>query len=142
MTRLFSPTQLGLQMAAWLCATALSAATSLAAMPAADATALPVGKTYTTQAGDTIERLLKNTMPDSPLNPGLLRKALADANPSVVSGKAGQKFKSGTVLNVPEHGTLVRNTLEASMASGSEGASHGGFSASDSASRRHWVRYP
>ena len=142
MTRLFSPSQPSLRMAAWLCAMALYASTSLTAMAAADATSAPAAKTYTTQAGDTIERLLKNAMPDSPLNPTLLRKALADANPNVVSGKAGQKFKSGTVVNMPEHSTLVRNTLEAYTAPGGEGASHGGFSASESASRRHWVRYP
>ena len=142
MTRLFKLPQTGLRMAVRLCALALSAATSLAAMPAADATASPAAKTYTTRAGDTIERLLQNAMPDSPLNATLLRKALAEANPNAVSGKAGQKFKTGTVLHLPEHSTLVRNTLEAYSAQGSESAPHGGFSASDPASRRHWIRYP
>ena len=89
-----------------------------------------------------MERLLKTAMPDSPLNAQVLRKALADANPNVVTGKAGQKFKTGTAIVVPEHSAVVRNTLEAQMAPGSEGLPRSGTSASDPGSRRHWVRYP
>ena len=125
-------------LAAALCALTLNAS----AATAAPEPSAPAVTTYTTKAGDTVERLLKNAMPDSPLNPSLLRKALADANPNVVSGKAGQKFKPGTVINVPEHGTLVRSTLEAFAPPGSEGISRSGNSASDPASRRHWIRYP
>lgn len=109
---------------------------------AASEAATPALTSYTTQAGDTVERVLKKAMPDSPLNPSLLRKALVDANPNVVSGKVGQKFKTGTVIHVPEHATLVRSTLEAYAPPGSESAIRNGFSASDPASRRHWIRYP
>lgn len=125
-------------LAAALCALSLSAgAVTIASDPSA-----PAATTYVTKAGDTVERLLINTMPDSPLNPGVLRKALADANPNLVTGKAGQKFKPGTIINLPEHSTLVRNTLEAFVPPGSEGFSRSGNSASDPASRRHWIRYP
>lgn len=102
----------------------------------------PAPQIYTTKAGDTVERLLKNAMPDSPLNPVLLRKALADANPNVVNGKPGQKFKTGTAITLPEHSTLVRNTLEAFTPPGYEGVSRNTYSANDPASRRNWVRYP
>lgn len=143
MTRRFSPLKTSLRLAAWLCALALSTASMAAtASPAAGEPAVPAASAYTTKAGDTVERLLKNAMPDSPLNPGVLRKALADANPNVVTGKAGQKFKPGTVINLPEHSTLVRNTLETFVPPGSEGFSRSGNSASDPASRRHWIRYP
>ena len=129
--------------AAALCALTLGASSAMAAhehaAPAATATATAAA-TYTTKAGDTVERILKNAMADSPLNPALLRKALAEANPKVVNGKAGQKFKTGTVIALPEHGALVRNTLETFSAPGSEGAYRSG--PSDPASRRHWVRYP
>lgn len=125
--------------AAALCVLTLGASGAMAAhehaAPAPSATAI-----YTTKAGDTVERILKNAMADSPLNPALLRKALAEANPKVVNGKAGQKFKSGTVIALPEHAALVRNTLETFSAPGSEGAYRSG--PSDPASRRHWVRYP
>jgi hypothetical protein len=124
--------------AAALCALTLHAS----AATAAPEPSAPAAATYTTKAGDTVERLLKNTMADSPLNPGVLRKALADANSNVVTGKAGQKFKPGTIIHLPDHSTLVRNTLEAFVPPGSEGFTRSGNSASDPASRRHWIRYP
>lgn len=129
-----------------LCALPLVAIslTVMAAPPAQTATetAAPALASYTTKAGDTIERVMKNAMPDSPLNPQVLRKALADANPQVVNGKPGQKFKTGSVIQLPDHGVLVRNTLEAFAPAGSEASYRSGYSASDPASRRHWVRYP
>ena len=125
--------------AALLCALTLGASSVSSAMTATEPAA-PTLNSYTTKAGDTVERILKNAMADSPLNPALLRKALADANPNVVTGKAGQKFKAGTAINLPEHSTLVRNTLETFSASGAEASYRSG--PSDPASRRHWVRYP
>ena len=89
-------------LAAALCALTLNAS----AATAAPEPSAPAAATYTTKAGDTVERLLKNTMADSPLNAGVLRKALADANSNVVTGKAGQKFKPGTIIHLPEHSTL------------------------------------
>ena len=117
---------------------------AFSATPASAATepVAPATTPYTTKAGDTVERVLKNAMADSPLNPHVLRKALADANPNVVTGKAGQKFKTGTAIVLPEHSAVVRNTLEAHMAPVTEGFSRSGTSASDPGSRRHWVRYP
>ena len=109
---------------------------------AANDAAAPALASYTTKAGDTVERVLKNAMPDSPLNPQVLRKALADANPQVVNGKPGQKFKAGSVIQLPDHALLVRNTLENFAPPGGEASYRSGYSASDPASRRHWVRYP
>ena len=125
--------------AVWI---ALGAFGATAAMASTEPAAPASTTTYTTKAGDTVERVLKNTMADSPLNPQVLRKALADANPNVVNGKAGQKFKTGTAIVLPEHSAVVRNTLEAHMAPGTEGFTRSGTSASDPGSRRHWVRYP
>ena len=138
MSLFFSRLNVGLpRLAAVLIAGALAQGAQATAEPVA-----PTSNTYTTKAGDTVERLLKNAMPDSPLNAQVLRKALADANPNVVTGKAGQKFKTGTAIVLPEHSAVVRNTLEAHMAPGTEGFSRSGTSASDPGSRRHWVRYP
>ncbi len=142
MIRPFSPLKPHLRQASWLCALALFVSSSMAATPAAGETASAAASTYSTKGGDTVERVIKNAMPDSPLNPSVLRKALADANPKVVTGKAGQRFKAGIAINLPEHAALVRNTLEVYAAPGSEGAYRSGYSASDPASRRHWIRYP
>jgi len=97
---------------------------------------------YATQSGDTIERVVHNAMPNSPLSAEVLRNALAQANPKLVTGKAGQKFKTGTTLQVPDHAELVRTTLETFVSTSTEGSSRSGFGASDPTSRRHWIRYP
>jgi Tfp pilus assembly protein FimV len=110
---------------------------------AADAVpAAPHAATYTTKAGDSIERLLHNAMPSSPLNPALLRKALADQNPQTVNGKPGQKFKTGTVIHLPDHGQLVRNSLEPFASQSQDSTTRNGYSAGDPSSRRNWIRYP
>jgi len=126
--------QLGLGIA--LCSLALHVCAS-DAVPAA-----PQLASYTTKAGDSIERLLQNAMPGSPLNPALLRKALADHNPQTVNGKPGQKFKTGTVIHLPDHGQLVRHTLEPFAAQGLDASTRSGYSAGDTGSRRNWIRYP
>lgn len=98
--------------------------------------------TYTTKAGDTVDRLVQNTLSASPLNPVLLRKALAELNPHTVTGKAGQKFKPGTVITLPDHGQLVRDTLAPFADPSSEHSPRSGNSAGDPSSRRNWIRYP
>jgi len=96
---------------------------------------------YTTKAGDSIERLLLTGMPGSPLNPAILRQAVADLNPKIVTGKPGQKFKPGTVITMPDHGQLVRSSL-APFAASPEYTARSGYSAGDPSSRRNWIRYP
>jgi len=125
-----------------LCLVLTSLALNVCAADAVPAAAAPPVASYTAKAGDTVERLLQNTMPNSPLNPALLRKALADQNPQIVSGKPGQKFKTGTVIHLPDHGQLVRNALEPFALQSQEATTRNGYSAGDPSSRRNWIRYP
>ena len=125
-----------------LCLALCSLALHVYAADAVPAVAAPPVASYTAKAGDTVERLLQNTMPNSPLNPALLRKALADQNPQIVSGKPGQKFKTGTVIHLPDHGQLVRNALEPFAPQTPEATTRNGYSAGDPSSRRNWIRYP
>lgn len=97
---------------------------------------------YTTKAGDNIERLMQNAMPNSPLSPAVLRKSLADLNPKTVTGKAGQKFKTGTAITLPDHGQLVRSQLEPFAAASHDTPARSGYSTGDASSRRNWIRYP
>ena len=97
---------------------------------------------YTTKAGDSIERLLQNTMPNSPLSPAVLRKSVADLNPKIVTGKAGQKFKTGTAITLPDHGQLVRSQLEPFASASQDTPARSGYSTGDASSRRNWIRYP
>lgn len=133
---------LNLTLSQWLLTALCTLPLCVAPALAASESAAPALASYTTKAGDTVERVLKNAMPDSPLNATVLRKALADANPQVVTGKAGQKFKTGSVIQLPDHALLVRNTLDSFAPPGSENSYRSGYSANDPASRRHWIRYP
>jgi hypothetical protein len=108
---------------------------------AADAEPGSAPVVYTTKSGDSIERLLLVGMPGSPLNPSILRQAVADLNPKIVTGKPGQKFKTGIVITMPDHGQLVRSNL-APFASSPEYSARSGNSAGDPSSRRNWIRYP
>ena len=106
------------------------------------ATDAPTAIVYTTKAGDSIERLMQNAMPNSPLNPTVLRKSLADLNPKIVTGKAGQKFKTGTTITLPDHGQLVRSQLEPFASASQDTPARSGYSTGDASSRRNWIRYP
>jgi Tfp pilus assembly protein FimV len=106
------------------------------------ATDAPTAIVYTTKAGDNIERLMQNAMPNSPLSPAVLRKSLADLNPKTVTGKAGQKFKTGTAITLPDHGQLVRSQLEPFAAASHDTPARSGYSTGDASSRRNWIRYP
>ena len=106
------------------------------------ATETPTAHVYTTKAGDSIERLMQNAMPNSPLSPAVLRKSLADLNPKTVTGKAGQKFKTGTAITLPDHGQLVRSQLEPFAAASHDTPARSGYSTGDASSRRNWIRYP
>ena len=125
-----------------LCLVLTSLALNVCAADAVPAAAAPPVASYTAKAGDTVERLLQNAMPNSPLNPALLRKALADQNPQIVSGKPGQKFKTGTIITVPDHAQLVRSTLAPFAPPSTEITARSGYSAGDPSSRRNWIRYP
>ena len=125
-----------------LCLVLTSLALNVCAADAMPAAAAPQVATYTTKPGDSIERLLQNAMPSSPLNAALLRKALADQNPQTVSGKPGQKFKTGTVIHLPDHGQLVRTSLDPFALQSQEATTRNGYSAGDPSSRRNWIRYP
>ncbi len=99
-------------------------------------------RTYTTKAGDRLDRIIQKTMPDSPLRIELLRKAFIEGNPLAFPGGSASQLRKGVVLHIPE----TQKMLTAIQAP----ASHdpvaikkmGGSLSGDFEERRHWVRYP
>ena len=71
----------------------------------------------------------------------MLRKALVDANPKVITGNPQQRVKGGTSIVVPDHGEIVRTALMPVSAKAPE-AIDNNPAASDYQSRKHWVRFP
>ena len=85
---------------------------------------------------ETVQQVYAN----SPLNTQVLRQALVDANPKVITGNPQQRVKAGTVITVPDHGQVVRTALTPFAANPE--SSESGPAARDYSVRRPWVRFP
>ena len=126
---------LGWTMTALSCIT--SASVMAADMPAEGAA--PAVAAYTVSQSTPIDRVVQKVYANSPLNVQVLRQALVDANPKVITGNPQQRVKAGTVLTIPDHGQVVRNVLTPLAASDT---SESGPAARDYPARRQWVRFP
>jgi hypothetical protein len=89
----------------------------------------------------SIDRLIQKIYANSPLNTAVLRKALVDANPKVITGNPQQRVKGGTVIMVPLEGEIIRSTLTPRSA-GAQEAADNNPSARDHQARKQWVRFP
>ncbi len=95
----------------------------------------PTAPTYTTRAGDTLEKIATRQYPSSPLQAKVLAQVLSQTNASAVGQTATrQRLKAGLVLEVPSHEAVVRQVFapyfQTTAASSSPEA------------RRSWVHYP
>ena len=106
----------------------------LAQASAAQAADTPA--TYTTRAGDTLEKIATRQYPSSPLQAQVLAQVLAQTNAAAVGGTAPRKrLKAGMVLDVPSHETVVRQVFAPYV---HQANAH----ASSPEARRNWVHYP
>ncbi len=127
-------------LTALTCLSGLSGLMTTAAMAAAPDAPAPAVASYTVSQSTPIDKVLLKVYANSPLNAQVLRKALVDANPKVMTGNPQQRIKAGTVLQVPDHAHLVRTALQPFSASPDTYDS--GPSARDPSARKHWVRFP
>jgi hypothetical protein len=129
-------------------------ATAAPILPASSKPAAPgnyvVGApTYTAKKYITLDGLMKEVYPSSPLHASILNKALVSANPKLLTGKTNQSIQRGATLNIPNHTQLIAETLAPyapppppmAVAPPPEANQYGSQS-SDPSSRRHWVRFP
>lgn len=98
---------------------------------------------YTAKKNISLEALIKEVYAGSPLSNQILGKALHEANPKNLNGKLNQTIKRGQVIFLPDHASVVTQTLTpyALPTDASESANSSSQS-SDATSRRLWVRYP
>ena len=90
---------------AWLCCVVLAApAMALAASPAPRST-------YQVVSGDTLDKVIRKTMPDSPLRVEILRNAFVQQNPQAFTKSPPRSLMAGAVLNVPNHDDLLRSYM-------------------------------
>lgn len=117
--------------------------------PAAPANYVTGAPTYTAKKSITLDGLMKEVYPGSPLHASILNKALVSANPKLLNGKTNQSIQRGATLNIPSHTQLIVETLAPyapapppmALAPAPDANQYGSQS-SDPSSRRHWVRFP
>jgi Tfp pilus assembly protein FimV len=101
--------------------------------------------TYHVVSGDTLDKVIRKTMPDSPLRVEILRNAFVQQNPQAFTKSPPRSLMAGAVLNVPNHDDLLRSFTVPGQAPGNSGMSRGGgYSTADMnmSERKNWVRFP
>ena len=124
---------------------ALACCLALAVPALAMATNAVVRSTYKVESGDTLDKVIKKTMPDSPLRADILRNAFVQQNPQAFTKSPPRSLMAGAVLNVPSHDDLLRSYMVPGHAPGNSGMHRGGgYSTADMnmSDRKNWVRFP
>lgn len=100
---------------------------------------------YQVVAGDTLDKVIRKTMPDSPLRIEILRNAFVQQNPQAFTKSPPRALMAGAVLHVPSHEDLLRSYMVPGQAAGNSGMHRGGgYSTADinMNERKNWVRFP
>jgi hypothetical protein len=111
----------------------------------AQASNYAVRGTYQVMPGDTLDKVIRKTMPDSPLRVDILRNAFVQQNPQAFTKSPPRALMAGAVLNVPNHDDLLRSYMVPGHAPGNSGMHRGGgYSTADMNmnERKNWVRFP
>ncbi len=105
-----------------------------------------VSSTVTVQRGETLDRLIRRTLPNMPLHPDFLRKAFVSLNPQVFPTGSPNQMRAGANLQVPSMAALRQMMLSqnpdlSALIQGGQGPTghSGSIQPSD---QRHWVRFP
>ncbi len=114
---------------------------ALAAEPSDEQAASTPAPSYTVAQSTPIDKLVHTLYANSPLNTTVLRQALVDANPKIITGNPQQRVKAGLSIVVPDHAQVVKAVLTPLAAPATE-TQEPGPSAREYSARRQWVRFP
>jgi len=121
---------------------------STSEMATMDLSGLKSSHSYTPALGESLERIVAKTMPESPLSAQVLRQAFVLLNPQAFDMAKPQRTQSSASLKVPNHNQLLqivlaRNPADAVLAhSGKPQAPKAAPAALRPTERReNWVRY-
>jgi hypothetical protein len=116
------------------------------AAPMLASSASPAARsTYQVVSGDTLDKVIRKTMPDSPLRADILRNAFVQQNPQAFTKSPPRSLMAGAILNVPNHDDLLRTYMVPGHSPGNSGMHRGGgYSTADMnmSERKNWVRFP
>ena len=105
-------------------------------------------RTYRPKAGESLDHVIKQTMPDSPLRIELLRKAFVDLNSQAFVGGNASKMRAKVTLQVPDSQHLTRAVLghqveaKVSDPAAEDASNRSGSTSGVTQEGRRWVRYP
>jgi len=110
-------------------------------------------KTYDVVSGDTLDKVIRATMADSPLKIELLRTAFIQQNPQAFTKTPPRVLMAGSILTIPDHDNLVAMYLKsgksapaknAATSNNNSGPGAGGYATTDlnMNERKNWVRFP
>jgi len=130
-------------------AAAASNALPLAASPVAamDLSGLKSSHSYTPALGESLERIVAKTMPESPLSAQVLSQAFVLLNPQAFGSSKPQRTHSTATLKVPNHNQLLqlvlaRNPAELAPARATEPPpTKAAATPRATEKRENWVRY-
>jgi len=132
----------------WIGIALLSASVAMPLM-AAESPSAPVGagyakpvSTYKPKAGETLDKVIQNTIGASPLGLDVLRKAFMDLNPKAFLVGKITKIRPGVTLKVPDLQSLLQAVPESQSKEPAVVQSESGFPSGAIDERRRWVRYP
>ena len=121
-------------MKAWTQLCRVSAVT-LAVWMSLGAQAAEPARTYNVVSGDTLDKVIRQTMGDSPFKIEILRQAFIQQNPQAFTKGSSKVLMAGAVLRVPSQDDLMRRVSGAN-AKPAYGPDLGMME------RKNWVRYP
>ena len=98
-------------------------------------------RNYTPKAGESLDRVIANTLADSPLKIELLRQAYVEQNPSAFFPGKVPKLRKNVVLTVPNPEQLRQKYLLPKPGVAAAAAQHPEPKPS-SEDRHRWVQYP
>ena len=128
---------------------------ALAVIPTVRATGVEgkgAAKTYDVVSGDTLDKVIRATMPDSPLKIEILRSAFIQQNPQAFTKTPPRTLMAGSVLTIPDHENLVAMYLKPGKNAPKGGATAAAATTLGSGNanpndqnmneRKNWVRFP
>lgn len=109
-------------------------------------TASGQGTSTTVQRGETLDRVIRRTLPDVPLHPDFLRKAFVSLNPQVFPTGSVHLMRAGSTLQVPSMAALRQMMVQQNPATAAlfetDPSNPAALSTSSAQDKRRWVRFP